>query len=505
MPDAAVATPPVVPPAQPPIAVPPAAPAVAPNDFAGQIDSAIAKNDAETADITQRQEAATAPMMADASKTRSEILQIAETPPKTLPLPVNAAKHVDQKELMNSAQVFMVLGALGGLFMRQPMTAALGNMTAAMKGVQEGDAQQYDRAMAEFKTNFDTAMKRNKQLLDERQQVLSDKSLSLTQKMNEIQMLNTKYGVEYARHADSFNAQLESIKAHETQYWKAKEAEMRIQEHHETMQLARDRMAQAERHYKEGLAAVKAIPPQTIEYYATLSLAGDYSWQIGLARGKAGLALIAAVKDRIPQLAAERHMNPGDQSVNKAIRDATNKTLIDRTKALAAATQFVHQFGSQAELVDKYLQPGVGGSVPVINRWIQAGRKSVAGDTDVTAFDTAVRGLAREHQRIVTGVTSNAQLHVSAQETADELLNKDMTAPQIKSTMAVMLEEANNAVEAGRSEVGLLTETLRYIGTGGGAQTAKPSLDAFLAKARAANPGKSDTDLTTYYNQKYGK
>jgi hypothetical protein len=41
----------------------------------------------------------------------------------------------------------------------------------------------------------------------------------------------------------------------------------------------------------------------------------------------------------------------------------------------------------------------------------------------------------------------------------------------------------------------------------GGATTpppaAKPSLQQFLEKARAANPGVSDADLTAYYNNTY--
>ena len=112
------------------------------------------------------------------------------------------------------------------------------------------------------------------------------------------------------------------------------------------------------------------------------------------------------------------------------------------------------------------MEKGAAGSTPVFNKWIQSGRKSIEGDPDVTAFDTAIRGLAREHQRIVTGVTSNAQLHASAQDTADDLLNKSMTKEQIKSNLKEMQEEAHNALDSGKDEVGLLETQIKSIGVG---------------------------------------
>lgn len=207
------------------------------------------------------------------------------------------------------------------------------------------------------------------------------------------------------------------------------------------------------------------LAKETVDFYAKQSLSGDNSWQVGLARGKVGQKLIAAVKDRIPKLAAEQGMTPQDASANKAIRESSLSALRDRTKYVAAGTQFVNNFNKQSDLVEKYLKPGIGGSTPVFNRWIQAGRKQVAGDADVSALDTAIRGLAREHQRIVTGVTSNAQLHASAQETADQLLNISQSEAQIRANLKEMREEATNALDSGKEEVGLLQTQIKAIGT----------------------------------------
>jgi len=226
-----------------------------------------------------------------------------------------------------------------------------------------------------------------------------------------------------------------------------------------------DRADKREQRLQESVIDVsKPLDPSTVDYYATQSLNGDNSWQVGLARGKVGQRLIAAVKDRIPQLAKEQGITPQDASANKALRESLSKALNDRQKYVATGTQFVTNFNKQSDLVDKYLKPGVGGQSPVINRWLQAGRKSVMGDSDVTNLDTAIRGLAREHQRIVTGLTSNAQLLASAQQTADELLNRDMSEEQIKGTLNVMREEAKNALDSGNQEVDLLKTQISHIG-----------------------------------------
>jgi hypothetical protein len=211
------------------------------------------------------------------------------------------------------------------------------------------------------------------------------------------------------------------------------------------------------------------VPPPSssdVDFYASMALSGDYSWKVALSRSPGGKALIDAVTKRMPSLASERGLDYSDVASAGAERKALTSSLTDRTKYVATATQFINGFNKQADLVDKYAGSGVGGLNPVLNRWVQAGRKQILGDSEVNQLDTAIRGLAREHQRIVTGVTSNAQLHASAQETADQLLNKDMTLDQIKKTLVVMREEANNALDSGKGEVADLKMQLRGVGRG---------------------------------------
>lgn len=165
------------------------------------------------------------------------------------------------------------------------------------------------------------------------------------------------------------------------------------------------------------------------------------------SKGRAEIINLAA------QIQKEKGGDLGDVPGQRASFKADAASLAQRQKFVDAGNQFVANMSKQADLVDKYMEKGAAGGVPVFNKWIQAGRKSVEGDPDVTQLDTAIRGLAREHQRIVTGVTSNAQLHASAQETADQLLNIAQTPAQMRAAIKVMREEAKNAIDSGKKEV----------------------------------------------------
>ncbi|MHB8815841.1 MAG: hypothetical protein ACYDAE_21625 [Steroidobacteraceae bacterium] len=187
------------------------------------------------------------------------------------------------------------------------------------------------------------------------------------------------------------------------------------------------------------------------QYLATGQLPAMYRDQKGRA----------AIMDLAAQIQKERGGDVADVPGARAGFKADASSLQQRQRFVDAGNQFIKNMVKQADLVDSLMTKGTASGVPVINKWIQAGRKGLTGDPDVTALDTAIRGLAREHQRIVTGVTSNAQLHVAAQQTADELLNIAQTPKQMRAAIKVMREEAKNAVDAGNAEVAEIRTRMR--------------------------------------------
>lgn len=226
---------------------------------------------------------------------------------------------------------------------------------------------------------------------------------------------------------------------------------------------------------------------RTVDFYAKQSLGGDNSWQVGLARGKVGQQLIQRVKDRIPELAEATGQTAQDVSGTKAEMKALDKTLTDRVKYSTAVEQLQGTLSKQAELVESLIGKGASASgSPVLNKWLQAGRKAT-GDPDVRALNAAIIGLSREHQRVLGGPLSNAQLHASSAETADKLINSADTPESMRALIKVMRTEAANGKKQADETVKEIKGRISGLGRG----NAKPetsSEDKAAMEWAKANP-----------------
>jgi hypothetical protein len=82
-------------------------------------------------------------------------------------------------------------------------------------------------------------------------------------------------------------------------------------------------------------------------------------------------------------------------------------------------------------------------------------------------------------------------------------INKELNAIELNLRKATEAEIA--ALKAEKAALQKQVSAGAGVPKGAGAGGGKPSLQEFLAKARAANPGVSDADLTAYYNKTYGQ
>jgi hypothetical protein len=138
-------------------------------------------------------------LYADIDKDQEKLSALREKGPDQVPLPENTARHIDPQQMSDAFSAFTTLGALAGLLSKTPMTAALNNMTAAIKGVQEGDDAQYQRSYKEFQDNYKKAMATNKARLEEYNRIFSDTKITLDEKMREIGLVAAKHGDELTR------------------------------------------------------------------------------------------------------------------------------------------------------------------------------------------------------------------------------------------------------------------------------------------------------------------
>lgn len=178
------------------------------------------------------------------------------------------------------------------------------------------------------------------------------------------------------------------------------------------------------------------------------------------------------------------------------------------TKALGSALQRATQMRSTVEgseqtvlrnmdVAVRLAPQGVGGSVPVFNRWIQAGRTQLQGDPAVSAFDTALHTVADEYAKVMTTATGvgGAPTSDSARQEAYRRLNTAQTYDQLQATMGVMRQEMANRTSSLRDvETGLKTQ-LRNGGAAPSAATPAPPTDAGTGHSgyRPGPPGTKGT------------
>lgn len=455
------------------VATPPAAP-TAP-DIDTQEASLIASNDAARADLSKQRDAEMAPIERSVKDAAGTIDRLAGTPTQQIPLPENAAKHLDPKQLNDAASAFMTLGALAGLLSRQPMTAALNNMTAAMKGVQEGDAEQYDRSYKEFTTNYDKAMKTNKAMLDEKEKVLKDTQLSLTARMEQMRLIDVKYGNIGKDMKGSFDSRMKLFEAQ-------RKATQHAEDQREKIDLAHERMTQARQMHEDSMALRRELSPNgsggsgsglsddARAMFADMQMRGikppDISGRKEVSREKVAVANLMAAKYK------QDGTTPSDTQVDRDMQAGLAKAMSQVQSRVSGIELGSRKIEKDIKTIDSYIQEGSPDHAKIVNKF-ENKLRDAASDPTLAPYALAVKQVATEYERLLQGgMLSVAQLHSGAAQDAKGILNENMSIAEVNAVIPVMLREIDNQKQASHETLADLKAQIRGVG---GAPAGKPA------------------------------
>jgi hypothetical protein len=158
-------------------------------------------------------------------------------------------------------------------------------------------------------------------------------------------------------------------------------------------------------------------------------------------------------RDKILNKAAEMEKSTGRTGAEAVAAWSGVKGNVAALSKLTQTRSMVESFESTARKnadLMLSLAPKGGGQTgaPVVNRWLQAGRKQIAGDPDVANFDIALGTFADEYAKIVSGATGSQGSTDASRKEAYDRLSKYATQSQLQGGIATMKKEMANRIES---------------------------------------------------------
>lgn len=201
-------------------------------------------------------------------------------------------------------------------------------------------------------------------------------------------------------------------------------------------------------------------------------------------------------RPKIINRAAELAAQAGDDAQATVLRQAANKSAQSAMGPLIRQQQVVMAFEKtamkNADLVLEQSEKVDRMGVPAIDRWIQAGKESLAGDPEVAKLNLTVRTLVNEYARVTTTVTGGGITSDTARKEIDTLLRSAQTKDQVKGVIDMMRREMANRADSYTAQINELKGSIGPVpkGTTAPEQTMAPAAQSdWLQRAMKKNPG----------------
>lgn len=227
-----------------------------------------------------------------------------------------------------------------------------------------------------------------------------------------------------------------------------------------------------------------ALDASTIDFYAQKVAAGGDMPQLGM--GKDAASLRQAILQRAAQIQQGKGMSGGDSNLLHADTKSAGMALTALQKTRNNLDPFIKTFDGASAQVRALAPQGVGGSIPVFNRWIQAGRQGVTGDPAVSKFNVAINAVANENAKIMSGASGGAVTSDSARHEAMSLINNAMTLDQLNAVLDQMHTDSTIRIRSLDDRAATLRGIISGNPSGGPAASSSPGRQAAPSKAPPA-------------------
>jgi len=194
------------------------------------------------------------------------------------------------------------------------------------------------------------------------------------------------------------------------------------------------RLAQMNQDIKE---KAEELTPEATNYVATQFRISGKMPSLGM--GAAGARI------QVLNRAAIQTAELGDSAEHQVARQASLKAFTAELGRIQGQRGLVMSFKNAVmknlELVRESSGELKRSAVPALNRWLNAGRRAITGDVQVSKFDLALRTVINEFARVTTTATGGGVTSDTARKEINDLLNDCQTPEQVNAVIDYMVRE----------------------------------------------------------------
>lgn len=167
----------------------------------------------------------------------------------------------------------------------------------------------------------------------------------------------------------------------------------------------------------------------------------------------------AAILNRAAAIAKETGINPDrvSQLENKA--NASALAQLSKTETMVGA--FERNFVKNVKIVENLNSKRDSTGVPLLQKWINVGKKAVTGDPDLAALNVAIKAVVNEYGKIVSGSMGNTAVAVSEIKRMEDLLNSAQNPADVIAVLNTMKAETQNRMLGFKEQRAELTGAMR--------------------------------------------
>ena len=221
-------------------------------------------------------------------------------------------------------------------------------------------------------------------------------------------------------------------------------------------------LKQAESHFQQNKAQVDATGALTPDSITNAAARYNIDGTLPpLGMGAKGATMRSQILNEAAVQAKNSGVSPEDQRIAQIGNAANKSSLTQLSKSEAMVGAFEKNFNKNADLALKQSTVVDSTGIPIVNSWINAGKRSVTGDPKLSAYDTAIKATVNEYAKIISGSMGNTATALAEIKKVNELLAAAQTPAQVEAVIGMMKQETQNRMTGFKEQKAELTSGMK--------------------------------------------